>query len=372
MDALESDDKTFTFEFVKSRCQQEEQRHNQRDKDARIKSETAALLASRESRKVICTHCGKNHESDRCYKKYPHLAPPYWNNTYNNNNKALVGQRQDEHQNEITEECLFGIQEKPHRREEHVCLTNYESNFPVGSSNWFIDFGCTAHMTYDRAAFSTYTSIPNSTVDLGADSRATIVGQGDISLRIIVKEKPVKCTIKDVKHVPTLRYQLLSVTKMGKLGVRASFDDKGATLRKKASGRLIATGSIVNNLYALDVDKPQSIPDKALVASLDLWHQRLAHVNSSGIKSMADRGVVKGIKLNSTNAGHKCNGCILGKGHRTPFPHKSLSRASNVLDLVHSDVLGPLEVDSVGGSKYVITFIDDHSNWVNAQKIGSS
>lgn len=150
---------------------------------------------------------------------------------------------------------------------------------------------------------------------------------------------------------------------MGRHGLRTSFDDKCATLRNKASGRLMATGSIVNNLYAINVDNLHPSPDKALVANLDLWHQRLAHVNASGIKSMADRDVVKGIKLNS-NAEHNCNVCNLSKSHRTPFRHKSSSRTRNVLEIVHSNVTGPLEVDSVGGSKYVITFIDDYSNWV--------
>ena len=39
-------------------------------------------------------------------------------------------------------------------------------------------------------------------------------------------------------------------------------------------------------------------------------------------------------------------------------------KTSWILYTQNSDVLGPLEVDSVGDSKYFISFIDDHSNWV--------
>ncbi len=39
------------------------------------------------------------------------------------------------------------------------------------------------------------------------------------------------------------------------------------------------------------------------------------------------------------------------------------SRSTAVLDLVHSDVLGPANVPSLGGSRYFITFIDDYSKW---------
>ncbi|CDF39897.1 unnamed protein product [Chondrus crispus] len=68
-------------------------------------------------------------------------------------------------------------------------------------------------------------------------------------------------------------------------------------------------------------------------------HERMAHVNVQGIASMIHNNVVSGI-------------------------NRSSSRAQNCLDLVHSDVCGPLEVQSIGGSRYFITFVDDHSNWV--------
>lgn len=34
------------------------------------------------------------------------------------------------------------------------------------------------------------------------------------------------------------------------------------------------------------------------------------------------------------------------------------------LELVHTDVLGPVEIPSVGGTRYLITFIDDFSHWI--------
>jgi hypothetical protein len=52
-----------------------------------------------------------------------------------------------------------------------------------------------------------------------------------------------------------------------------------------------------------------------------------------------------------------------GKAHRPPFPKKSTSRASGVLDLVHSDVCGPMPVESVGGARYYVGFTHDFSRW---------
>lgn len=50
--------------------------------------------------------------------------------------------------------------------------------------------------------------------------------------------------------------------------------------------------------------------------------------------------------------------CVQRKHHRAPF-HTSRKRASEILDLVHSDVCGPMEEESIGGSKYFLTLIDD-------------
>ena len=46
--------------------------------------------------------------------------------------------------------------------------------------------------------------------------------------------------------------------------------------------------------------------------------------------------------------------------------YKSLERKSNILELVYSDVCGPFEVESLGGNRYFVTFIDDASRkvWV--------
>lgn len=55
--------------------------------------------------------------------------------------------------------------------------------------------------------------------------------------------------------------------------------------------------------------------------------------------------------------------CALEKIKRLPFPSSS-SKSSGILDLIHSDVCGPMEVTSVGGKRYVVTFIDDYSRKV--------
>jgi hypothetical protein len=61
-----------------------------------------------------------------------------------------------------------------------------------------------------------------------------------------------------------------------------------------------------------------------------------------------------------------CEACILGKQHRTPIPKTSQTPTTRPLQLVHSDLCGPLPQKSLSGSRYILTFIDDytHYSWV--------
>ena len=102
----------------------------------------------------------------------------------------------------------------------------------------------------------------------------------------------------------------------------------------------MATGSIVSGLYALDTTSLASGADVALVADLRRWHLRLAHVSIGGIKSMAERGVLLGVKISPNDSQQDCVGCILGKSHRAPIPRARSSRAAKLLERAHSDLLG--------------------------------
>ncbi|TPX57272.1 hypothetical protein PhCBS80983_g03974 [Powellomyces hirtus] len=53
--------------------------------------------------------------------------------------------------------------------------------------------------------------------------------------------------------------------------------------------------------------------------------------------------------------------CALGKATKLPFPKDRSSRVSDVLELVHSDVFGPMRTLTIGGARYFILFIDNKS-----------
>jgi transposase InsO family protein len=63
----------------------------------------------------------------------------------------------------------------------------------------------------------------------------------------------------------------------------------------------------------------------------------------------------------STTAPSVCRGCEVGKSTRKPFSVSSTKRTSAILEVVHSDLAGPMQTKSLQGSYYTATFIDDHS-----------
>ena len=84
------------------------------------------------------------------------------------------------------------------------------------------------------------------------------------------------------------------------------------------------------------------------------------------MKSLNSQRLVNGMEMSSVDeAGDGvCHGCALGKSKRLPFPKKSFHKTTKPLQLIHSDVCGPVHVPSLGGSRYFVTFTDDYSRYV--------
>ena len=78
------------------------------------------------------------------------------------------------------------------------------------------------------------------------------------------------------------------------------------------------------------------------------------------LKYMAKNELVTGIKLPKATKLFFCEGYVEGKMQQKPFKSVGV-RLTRKLQLVHSDVCGPMATDSLGGKRYFVTFIDDYS-----------
>ena len=72
-----------------------------------------------------------------------------------------------------------------------------------------------------------------------------------------------------------------------------------------------------------------------------LWHFIFGHLNFGGLKLLHTKNMVKGLPL-IDRPERVCEGCIFGKQHRETFPVGKSYRARTPLEIVHSDICGPM------------------------------
>ena len=72
--------------------------------------------------------------------------------------------------------------------------------------------------------------------------------------------------------------------------------------------------------------------------------------------------MVEGFPLIQTLDG-VCLGCLVGKHPKKRYEVGKENRAVSILDLIHSNVVGPMPTTSINGCRYFLTFIDDCSRY---------
>ena len=101
-----------------------------------------------------------------------------------------------------------------------------------------------------------------------------------------------------------------------------------------------------------------------------LAHLRMGHLHSKALAQLPSMATdAEWIAAGAQDAALPCEGCLLGKSHREVMPSVATHRATKVLELVHSDVCGPLSTASLTGLTYFVLFIDDFSRFTVALPI---
>ena len=236
------------------------------------------------------------------------------------------------------------------------------------AGGWLIDSGASSHMTYQRDILADYHEFEQTEkVGLGDGRTVDVVGAGKVYIQVkntISSESRVKrFCIENVLLVPKLACSLFSVRAATSHGHSVKFSKTKCWIRNP-KGKLCAIGTLEDKLYRLEcTSRPaeQTSLASVEVRQIDLWHQRLGHLNNQYINKLIEKEMATGIKIPKAEYLSFCEGCIDGKIRRSPFKPVGAIRSQRKLELVHSDVCGPMSVESLGGHKYFVTFIDDYS-----------
>ena len=99
---------------------------------------------------------------------------------------------------------------------------------------------------------------------------------------------------------------------------------------------------------------------------IQIWHQRLCHLNYTAVCRLATSDTISGIRLqqDSSTSNLFCEGCCKGKQHRTPFPMNiPCTRAFQPGALLHADLFGPIDPPSIGRALYYLLIKDDTTGY---------
>lgn len=126
-----------------------------------------------------------------------------------------------------------------------------------------------------------------------------------------------------------------------------------------------SNGSLYSINMEIDSSKCNNTESKNTSETEQLWHRRYAHLSLRNVSLLKQKQLVAGLEnISINNTDEKlCEPCVLGKMTRQPFNHKGY-RAKRPLELVHSDVCGPVSPTTWDNKNYFVTFIDDYTHFV--------
>jgi len=229
-------------------------------------------------------------------------------------------------------------------------------------SAWFIDSGASAHMTCNKEWYDKYYEKSDGThIYLGDDRSLKVQGYGIINVYLPNGQMR---QIHNVMYVPALKKNLISVSTITDNHLKVEFGKFGCIVKDVQDHyRVVSTGTRVGGLYRLDVTVKRHVAlTSTETSTAELWHHRYGHLNYNDLSLLQRKSMVEGLPV--MRCEHlPCEACALGKQHREEFPVHTEKRKYDILELIHTDVCGPMHTRSLGGASYFVIFIDDRSRY---------
>lgn len=155
----------------------------------------------------------------------------------------------------ICRECpLKSKKRKGNHANSNICALSVASKAEYADPDgWYFDSGATSHMTRHREWFGENYEDENHTVVAANGQHLKVVGSGDV--KVVDQNNERDCvSAKQVKFVPSLNTNFLSVSKIVQNGHRVVFHRKGCRVIS-AAGDVLATGRFKNGLFILNQRK---------------------------------------------------------------------------------------------------------------------
>ena len=239
--------------------------------------------------------------------------------------------------------------------------------------DWIVDSGATCHICNSKELFEDFHPLSEpQKVALGDGHTLEAVGTGAVEVKLELPGGGSRIgRLNEVLYVPTLAYNLLSVSKAIEAGKTVTFGKtQGEVI--DGEGEVVAVASKAGNLYYLKCEplKNEQINSARHQSKENLWHRIFGHLGVRNLCMLKKDGMVNGIDYDVSKEIDFCESCVSGKIHRSSFPKSGRERAEESLGLVHSDVCGKISSPSLSQADYFIVFVDDkiHYVWIYVVK----
>ncbi|KAK8939176.1 hypothetical protein KSP39_PZI011715 [Platanthera zijinensis] len=238
-------------------------------------------------------------------------------------------------------------------------ITSTVKTYPVSNQQWYLDSGCSKHMTGTSENLSSFITKLGPKVIFGDSNFGQTKGYGAAQIGSV--------TFKKVAYVEGLKHNLISISQLCDEGYKMTFN-KSLCKIKSENNTTVLTGKRTGNIYL--VDFLSSKVDICLFNSISkpniLWHKRLGHLNLRTIARLSKDNLVKGLPSGPYKKEGLCKACQLGKQTKSSFKSINKSDSPRILYLLHMDLFGPISVQSLGGKSYTLVVVDDFSRftWV--------
>jgi len=341
------DEGRFTSNEIKKALLMEYDRRTSKNETQDTKSEVAAYQVNKSNTKQ---NAHKPSTSHKCFKcgKLGHFAKQC---------RSKISNTKD-------------YQKTQKKRDLIALLSTLYST--ITNDAWLLDSAATHHVCKRKEWFKNFNDIAPQTINTANafpdtnEMQLTAKGTGDVALNTRIGGKEYEIKLSNVYYVPSCRRNLMSVAQIEKKTKIVKFENGVAKLIDPHSGKIFIKALRNNDLYivqadVVDLNDGRSIKLHALtLENSNLWHGRFCHISNRSIEELAKKGYVRGLE-NSKIHSEKCSGCCIGKSTKAPCKQISGKQSTEILELVHSDVCGPMPVESIGGAKYFMTLIDDYS-----------
>ncbi|KAK1423983.1 hypothetical protein QVD17_19294 [Tagetes erecta] len=230
---------------------------------------------------------------------------------------------------------------------------------PQEKDIWYLDNGASNHMTGNRAYFAELNERISGRVKFGDNSCVDIKGKGSI---IFEGRNGEQKLLTDIYYIPDLKSNLLSLGQATELGCNVNMRNQYLTMHDKEGKLLMKVARSKNRLYKikLKVGNPVCLMSKLHEDSW-LWHARMGHLNFKSLQKLS-RMVLDLPRIHLENK--VCESCMVGKQTSKPFAVKASYRATQLLELVHGDLCGPITPSTMRGNRYILVLIDDFSRYM--------